>query len=230
MRSVNIARVADNVPEKVIQAVRAILRDEDLVILPQVFGLKDASIPLRIAEGIPVRALYVCTMPPSVPGIRAQMMLKRAYENAGGIFLMGDEAVAPIVDETRVKAIRTVNLDDHLLMADQYILATGSFFSKGLASSMQRVFEPLFGLDIRFPENRTEWYDEHFFAPQAFARFGVDTDRSFRALKDGKVLENLYAVGSVLAGCDAQRLGCGGGVAILTALAVADDILNLSRV
>ena len=28
-------------------------------------------------------------MPPSVPGIRAQMQLKRAYEQAGGTFLMG---------------------------------------------------------------------------------------------------------------------------------------------
>ena len=230
MRSVNIARAADNVPDKVIEAVKALLKDEDLVILPQVFGLSDAAIPARIAEGIPARVLLVGTMPPSVPGIRAQMMLKRAYENAGGTFLMGDEATAPIMDETSVKAIRTVNLDEHLLQADNYILATGSFFSKGLASSMQKVFEPLFGLDVRYPSERTEWYDLDFFAPQAYTGFGVETDGSFHGIKDGRVIGNLYAAGSVLAHCHAQQLGCGAGVAILTAFAAADNILKTQRV
>ena len=230
MRSVNIARAADNVPEKVVDAVRAILRDEDLVILPQVFGLRDAGIPARIAEEIPARVLFVGTMPPSVPGIRAQLMLKHAYESAGGTFLMGDEAVAPIMDETSVKAIRTVNLDEHLLQADNYILATGSFFSKGLASSMQKVFEPLFGLDVRFPAECTDWYDLDFFAPQAYTGFGVETDDAFHGIKEGRVISNLYVAGSVLAHCCAQQLGCGAGVAILTAFAAADNILKSQRV
>ena len=230
MRSVNIARVADTVPDKVIAAVKALLQEEDLVILPQVFGLSDASVPVRIAAGIPARVVFVGTMPPSVPGIRTQMSLKRAYESAGGTFLMGDEAVSPVMDASRVKALRTVNLGDYLLQADRYILSTGRFFSKGLASSMQKVCEPLFGLDVRFPEDRTRWYDLDFFAPQAFGGFGVVTDAKFRAVKDGRVIENLYAAGSVLADCHAKELGCGGGVAILTAFAAADIILEASRI
>ena len=229
MRSVNIARVADTVPHKIIGGVKALLSDEDLVILPQVFGIHDGTIPAQIAAEIPAGVLFVGTMPPSVPGIRTQMKLKRAYESSGGTFLMGDEAVAPVMDATRVKALRTVNLGEHLLQADQYVLATGSFFSKGLASSMQKVYEPLFGLDVRFPEERTDWYDLDFFAPQAFGGFGVVTDGTFRAVKDGNVIENLYAAGSVLAGCYSQQLGCGGGIAILTAFAVADNILEAVR-
>ena len=230
MRSVNLARVADTVADKVIDAVRALIQGEDLIILPQVFGLTDAGIPARIAGALPARTVFVGTMPPSVPGIRTQMRLKRAYERAGGTFLMGDEAIAPVMDDTRVKALRTVNLGDFLLQADHYLLATGSFFSKGLASDMQKIYEPLFGLDVRFPEDRTQWYDLDFFAPQAYGGFGVVTDAGFRAVKDGKVIENLYAAGSVLADCHSQRLGCGAGVAILTAFAAADNILEASRI
>ncbi|MBR5699527.1 MAG: anaerobic glycerol-3-phosphate dehydrogenase subunit B [Bacteroidales bacterium] len=230
MRSVNISRVADSVSGKVAEAVKALLKDEDLVILPQVFGLQDAGIPARIAEAIPSRVLFIGTMPPSVPGIRTQLLLKRAYERAGGTFLMGDEAIAPVMDETRVKALRTVNLGEQLLQADHYILASGSFFSKGLASSMQKIYEPLFGLDVEFPDERTQWYDLDFFAPQAYGGFGVVTDEKFRALKAGRVMENLYVAGSVLARTYGQQLGCGGGVAILTALATADNIMEAQRV
>lgn len=230
MRSVNIARVADTVSYKVIAAVNSLLQGEDLVILPQVFGLTDASIPAQIAAEIPARVIFVGTMPPSVPGIRTQMTLKRAYESAGGTFLMGDEAVAPVMDASHVKALRTVNLGEFLLQADHYILATGRFFSKGLASSMQKIYEPLFGLDVRFPEDRTQWYKPDFFAPQACGGFGVVTDPQFRVYKNGVVIENLYAAGSVLADCHSRQLGCGGGVAILTAFAVADNILEASRI
>ena len=230
MRAVNIARVADNVPKKVIGAIESLLGDEDLVILPQVFGLKDATLPTQLSEAIPTRVLLVGTMPPSVPGIRAQMLLKRAYEQAGGIFLMGDEAVAPVMDKTHVKAIRTHNLGDHLLQADHYILASGSFFSKGLTSSMEKISEPLFGLDVFQTSERTDWYQLDFFAPQAYGGFGVETDGQFRAFKDGNIIDNLYAIGSVLAHCDALQSGCGAGVAILTAFAAADTILQNARV
>ena len=39
-------------------------------------------------------------------------------------------------------------------------------------------------------------------------------------------LTNLYAVGNVIGGFNALELGCGSGVAVVTALAVADEILH----
>ena len=91
MRSVNIARVMDNAWIKVADEVKAHLQGEDIVILPQVFGLKDAAVPGRIREALPAKVLFIGTMPPSVPGMRTQMQLKKAYEALGGTFLMGDE-------------------------------------------------------------------------------------------------------------------------------------------
>jgi len=43
--------------------------------------------------------------------------------------------------------------------------------------------------------------------------------------KSGQYLTNLYAVGNVIGGFNALELGCGSGVAVVTALAVADEIL-----
>ncbi|MBO6062496.1 MAG: FAD-binding protein, partial [Bacteroidales bacterium] len=69
MRSVNIARVMDEYWEKAVSDIRILLGDEDLIILPQVFGLKDASVLDKIRTALPARVAFVGTMPPSVPGI-----------------------------------------------------------------------------------------------------------------------------------------------------------------
>ncbi len=88
MRSVNIARVMDEYWEKAVSDIRILLGDEDLIILPQVFGLKDASVLDKIRTALPARVAFIGTMPPSVPGIRTQMLLKRRFEVLGGTFLM----------------------------------------------------------------------------------------------------------------------------------------------
>ena len=138
------------------------------------------------------------------------------FKAAGGTILAGDKVVGGVFEGDRLKSVRTEKLGDVTLEADWFILATGKYFSKGIVADMDRIYEPLFGLDVFHDPDRTRWYDLDFFAPQAYGRFGVETDRHFRALKDGKVIDNLYVAGSVLAHCDAQQLGCGGGVAIIS--------------
>jgi glycerol-3-phosphate dehydrogenase subunit B len=57
-------------------------------------------------------------------------------------------------------------------------------------------------------------------------RFGVSTDQAFHAIKDGKAVNNLYAVGSILSGHNQLKQADGTGVSMLTALQVAKNILN----
>nr|WP_326480839.1 FAD-binding protein [Testudinibacter sp. TR-2022] len=45
-------------------------------------------------------------------------------------------------------------------------------------------------------------------------------------MKQQTVIDNLYAIGAVVGGYDAIHQGCGSGVAVVTALAVADRILQ----
>ena len=56
--------------------------------------------------------------------------------------------------------------------------------------------------------------------------FGVKTTADFHPMKDGKAVTNLYAIGSVLSGNSGIKQATGTGVSMLTAIAVAHNILN----
>lgn len=154
------------------------------------------------------------------------MLLKKAFESSGGMLLPGDEVLGGEISDGRVKSIRTVNLGSISVEADDFILSTGSFFGKGIVSGPGTVYEPVFGLDTVYETDRSKWYDEDFFARQEYLSFGVDTDGRFRAKKGGKVIENLYVTGSELSGANPLYEGSGAGIAILSAMQVAREILN----
>ena len=225
MRSVQIARTMDLIWENVVREIRILLRDEDTVILPQVFGLKDTSVLSRIRQGIPAQVVFTGTLPPSVPGIRTQMLLKRRYELLGGTYLMGDQATGAHIHEGAIHSIVTHNLGNHFMEAENFILASGSFFSKGLRSNPFEISEPVFGLDVEQAEDRSDWYNPEFMREQPYMKYGVTTDASLHAIKGGEPIKNLYAIGSIL-GETRPELGTGGGLAIRSALEVADQILK----
>ena len=225
MRSVQIARTMDRIWEKVVQEIRVLLKDDDTVVLPQVFGLRDAAVPGRIRQGIPARVVFAGTLPPSVPGVRTQMLLRKRYELLGGTYLMGDEALEAHLHEGRVLAVETRNLDAHHLEADTFVLASGAFFSKGLRSNPQRIWEPVFGLDVDYAPDRKDWYAPSFAADQPYLSYGVKTDALLRGVKDGKPLQNLYVAGSIL-GRTRPELGIAAGMAIRSAFAVADALCH----
>lgn len=224
MRSVQIARTMDRMWEKVVQEVRVLLKDEDTVVLPQVFGLQDTAVPGRIRQGIPARVVFAGTLPPSVPGIRTLILLKKRYQLLGGTYLMGDEVVRAHTHEGVVHSVATKNLDNHYIEASNFILSTGGFFSKGLVSNPFQIAEPVFGLDVEYLQDRNQWYDPAFMKDQPYMQFGVKADENLHALKDGKPLENLYVAGSVLGGTRPE-FGTAAGQAIRTALHAADKIL-----
>ncbi len=228
MRSVNIARVMNHESswKAFAHKVQELLNGEDVVILPEVFGFEEPVIMRWIKEMIPAKVVFIGTTPPSVPGIRTQRLLKKAFEAAGGTFLMGDEALDAVFDGERVASIRTANLGALRIEADTFVLATGNLFGKGLVASPDAVKEPVFGLDVDYPAERKDWYDEKFFARQNYTGFGVKTNDDFQPLRDGKIVPNLYVVGSEVGGCNPLAEGSGAGVAIVTAFRAADSILG----
>ncbi len=223
MRAVQIARKMDDVWEKVVQEVRVLLKDEDTVVLPQVFGLKDPSVPDRIRQNIPAQVVFAGTLPPSVPGIRTQMQLRKRFEVLGGTYLMGDRVTGAHVFEDRVQNVVTKHLDRHYLEADHFILASGSFFSKGLVSNPFKIYEPLFELDMDYNQDRNAWYNPTFAGPQPYMGFGVKTDENLRPTRKGVPLKNLYVIGSIL-GETHPELGSGAGLAIRSALKASELI------
>ena len=210
MRSANIARIFD----------------AEAVLLPAVLGIdrRDAAAQLERQAGRPVA--MVATLPPSVPGLQAQLQLRRYFQQSGGVYMLGDTAVRYEAEGGRITALYTADHGDIAFEADSYVLATGSYFSQGLVAGMDGVREPLFGLDVACAADRGAWYDRDLFAAQPFELFGVKCDEHLRGLRDGRAVENLYAIGAGLAGFNPVKEGCGAGVSMLTALAAAERILN----
>lgn len=112
---------------------------------------------------------------------------------------VGDRVLSADVEGGRVLALHTLRLEDEPLVADNYILATGKFFSKGIVADMDRVYEPIFGLDLELAADRDKWFSADFAADQGFMHTGVRNHGRGRVSLDGVVLENIFAAGEVLA-------------------------------
>ena len=226
VRSLSIAKVVEQpeVLDAFIAAVSSAVSDEDVVILPQIFGLKSDEALRMIRESLKAEVLFFNTMTPSVPGNRLYSQLRAAYEAAGGTFISGTVRSGNIAGGMLEDI--TVDGQEEPVEADSYVLATGSFASRGLVSTSESVSEPVFGLDVDALRDRSLWTSEDMDARQGYLSSGVRTDESFRACFRGETVRNLYACGSVLSGADSLYEGSGAGVAVITALRVSDLILG----
>ena len=127
----------------------------------------------------------------------------KPYEQLGGTLLIGDSVTGGIFDGDRLQAVRTANLGAYPLEADDFVIATGKFLGRGLVADMDGIYEPLFGLDVDYDQDRSLWFDADFGACQPFLLFGVRTDAQSRPSVGGRTVTNLYACGELLAGVSA---------------------------
>lgn len=165
-------------------------------------------------------------LPISPLGVKMQMDLRKRFETLGGDYLMGDRAVRGEFREGRLSSIFTENHGSSPFAADKFVMATGSFFSKGLVSTPSGICEPVLHLDVDFCPDREDWYGMGFFDNQPYMRFGVACSDRLEAVRNGEILPNVYVAGSLIGGADPIKEGCGAGVAIISALYVAGQILE----
>jgi len=137
-------------------------------------------------------------------GLSLHNSSRREFSVAGGTLLAGDRVVSGRVADGRLLAVCTEELGNVELEAGNFILATGKYFSKGLVADMDRVYEPLFGLDVKYEQDRALWFDSSFASHQKFLEFGVVAEDGC-ALKDGKKIVNLFPAGEVLAGISSAQ-------------------------
>ncbi|MDM5077037.1 glycerol-3-phosphate dehydrogenase subunit GlpB [Aeromonas media] len=167
----------------------------------------------------------VATMPPSLIGMRMQEALKRRFLALGGTFLTSERVLGARYDGDRVVGVHSQNGDDQLFEANHFVLASGSFFSRGLESRLGGIREPIFDADVLSLPERDAWAGRRLFDHHPFMGFGVKTDDQLRVLRGGTPLANLYGAGSVLAHYDPVREGSGSGVAVATGWQAAGHIL-----
>ncbi len=167
----------------------------------------------------------VATMPPSLIGMRMQEALKRRFMALGGTFLTSERVLGARYDGDKVIGVHSQHGEDQLFEADHFVLASGSFFSRGLESRLGGIREPIFNADVLSLAERDAWAGRRLFDHHPFMGFGVKTDERLRVLRSGRPLTNLYGAGSVLAHYDPIKEGSGSGVAVATGWQAAGHIL-----
>ena len=228
MRATSLAKhlMSNSALQRVAEQINVLATEADLVLLPSVLGQNDDN-DFRTLQSMVNKPLrLVATLPPAVAGMRMQAQLRHYFRMLGGTYLMGDTAVSGTFDQDRLTAVTTAKLGDMPLKADHFVLATGSFVSRGLMADYERVYEPVLGVDVDADADRECWTRFGVLNAQAYTQYGVATDNSLRCLIEGKPITNLRAIGSVLSGHDAIKMGDGTGVSMLTALAAAHDIIG----
>jgi len=234
MRSVDVARILDSTTDmqKVADAISAVAGNADIIGFPAFLGLnryRDILSDLRRLTG---RLIYeVPSLPPSIPGMRLDNTLKSRFTSLGGVFIASETVDRGKIEKDRVVSIHTQNQGDDI-SAEYYVLASGSFFSKGLASRYGRMMEPVFDCRLKTPPKDQELSAAAFLSPQShsFLRAGVVTDGQLNPrAAAGQTITNLFCAGAVLADYNPVSEGCGGGVAIATGYKAAEQIIARHR-
>ena len=228
MRATSLAKrlVSNNALQRVADQINSLAAEADIVLLPSVLGQNDDFEIQTLTSMVKKPLRLVATLPPAVTGMRLMSQLRHYFKMLGGNYLMGDNAVSGTFDGDRLTAVSTAKLADMPLKADQFVLASGSFISRGLVADYERVYEPVLGVDVDADSDPDRWTTFGVLQPQAYSRYGVATDDRLRCLKQGKPIANLHAIGSILSGHDAIKTGDGTGVSMLTALAAVDRIME----
>lgn len=227
MRATNIARImTGEILEQIAAYLNSHAGEAEALFLPAAFGLFDDTAITELRSMVRLPLHFIPTMPASVPGVRTQIQLHNYFQKLGGTYLLGDNVTGGKIENGRLHSVVTANHGDMELSAENFVIAAGSFFSHGLIATQECIKEPIFGLDICAEKRRSEWYDKDLYAHQPYMGYGVVTDEKLRCRIDGECIENLYAVGSILANQNAIDEGTGGGVAITTALFAADEIAH----
>jgi glycerol-3-phosphate dehydrogenase subunit B len=153
---------------------------------------------------------------------------------ANGRIIVGGQVVDGAIENGRVTQVRFESANRlKVVQADHYILATGGVYGGGILTDADggigKVWEPVFGLPVAAETNRHLWFARNFLDPkgQPFADYGVQVNGSFNPVDEANtpLAENLYIAGMTIAGSDWTRGRTGEGVALMTATAIAKQIM-----
>lgn len=206
------------------------LGPEDSVALPAVLGLADPEGAWEELEARLERPVFeICTLPPSVPGLRLFRALVGAVRAAGGRVVLGAEVVGTVADGRRVAAVvvRTAN-GPRRYPVDAVVLASGGWASGGIEmDSTRTVRETVLGLPVAGVAGDHPRFVPRYLDEQPFGRAGVAVDGALRPVGgDGSPLyTNVRVAGATVAGANPVSEKSGAGVSVATGYAAAGSIL-----
>lgn len=222
MRAANISRIITAADlDTLARQINAQASNADAIIFPAIIGLNGYDQFKQLRDKVSKPLFYAPTVGISVTGMMIASMLKGRFTSLGGHMLKGQSVISGTFANNRLSSVTTDKLDD-TIKADNFILAAGSFFSHGLKALPDRIVEPALGLDTETPDGPLCHKD--LLSPQPFMKAGLASDPSFRCLRARSAVENLYGAGAILSSADSLSENSGAGIAMLTALHIANKL------
>lgn len=219
-REENRARLADQ--------IRPLLEEGEIVGLPAVLGLEDPNAWRDLADKLGHPVFEIPIQPPSVPGMRLNALLTRIASSKCRVIL-GSPIKAVHTSDGRVSAVEYASAGRSTIVETRsLILAAGGFESGALdMDSYGTVRETICGLPVMGASGQllhADFWGED--QPLFLAGLAVDDNMLVLNEEGAPVCPNLYAAGGNLAGATRWREKSGEGIALASALAAVDSIVE----
>jgi glycerol-3-phosphate dehydrogenase subunit B len=219
--------------EMAARAWRPSLVGAALLGLPATLGLRlHQTVWQELQDRLEVPLFEIPTLPPSLPGLRLEWVLRQACQRAGVDILEGAPAVGRIERrQTRARVAGAVAMTaggPRSFDSGAVMLATGGFLHGGLVARQSGlVQESVFDLPVVHNPDRSTWVSPHAGDTQPYASFGLRVDTSMRPLDSGgqPMFPNLFAAGGLLAGARRAEEGSRQGIALGTAFRAVEAAL-----
>jgi len=217
---------------RLVEGLKKELRPGERVGLPAILGMnRHSQVLATLQQALDAPLFEIPTLPPSVPGMRLFLIMRRHLEN--DLHARMDPGITVIDSKTEAQRVQWVVSETSARplkhRAQRFLLATGGILGGGIHSAPSgRVWETIFDLPLTAPQQRSQWFHPEFLAPQPVFLGGVQVQKDFRpvAASGRRLYDNLWAAGGVLAGADVIAERSLEGVAIATGIAAAQGMLE----
>ncbi len=201
--------------------------------LPAVLGMDHAlEVFTAMEQRLGVALFEIPTLPPSLPGLRLERVLRRMAVESGVEVIEGPLVRGEVDGRSAGKrvsgVVATTAGGPRVFRAQAVLLATGGALHGGwMGFANGEVQDSVFGLPLESPEDRETWTASSLFESQPFSHFGLRLDSRRRPCdRRGKpYFDNLYAAGGILAGADRSAEGCRQGIDLASAYAAVEAAL-----
>jgi glycerol-3-phosphate dehydrogenase subunit B len=233
--STDLARLFEDVAwrEAAARAWQPMLIGLSKVGLPATLGCRDHVHAWHDMQDRLGLALFeIPTLPPSMPGLRLETVLRSACQKAGVDIVEGARAVGRVTrprGQARVMGIVGETAGGpRTFDSGAVLLATGDLLHGGLVARRDGlVQESVFDLPVVHHADRSTWVSPSASETQPYATFGLRVDASMRPLDTHgqPMYPNLFAAGGVIAGARRAEEGSRQGIGIATAYSAVEAAL-----
>lgn len=184
---------------------------------PAVLGHANAAaVVADLSERIGAQVFEISSLPPSVPGLRLQRILRGAIAAAGGRIVDNAEAVGATSDPDGGVTVTTLAAARRQRRrASRVVLATGGLLGGGVVGNPDGTLtETVAGLPVKGPSRRTDWFERDPVngSGHPLFRAGVAVGPDLGIADNPQIL----VAGNLIYGNDPVRQGTLEGIALAT--------------